>query len=135
LSQKVVDTLPALLVVVAIWIFSSKSSLPQPKGILGIDKVQHMAAYAVLAFCLGLRISFAGWKRRPVFFFFLTAAVASAYGGVDELHQSFVPGRNADVWDWIADTLGALIGAVVALFIVPMIRRKEQAKNDAPARP
>lgn len=37
--------------------------------------------------------------------------IASAYGISDELHQSFVPGRDCNVWDWLADTLGAIIGA------------------------
>jgi VanZ family protein len=135
LSQKVIDTLPALLVAVVIWILSSQSTLPQPKGILGIDKVQHLAAYAVLAFCIGFRISSAGWKRRPAFFFFLTAVLASAYGAVDEFHQSFVPGRDASVWDWIADALGAVIGAAIAFFTVPLIRRGSKRRNNAPPRP
>ena len=38
-------------------------------------------------------------------------AIASAYGATDEWHQSFVPGRSADVHDWFADATGALIGA------------------------
>lgn len=38
-------------------------------------------------------------------------AIASAYAATDEWHQSFVPGRSADVNDWYADAIGALIGA------------------------
>jgi len=38
-------------------------------------------------------------------------AMASAYAATDEWHQSFVPGRSADVHDWYADAIGALIGA------------------------
>ena len=38
-------------------------------------------------------------------------AIASAYAATDEWHQSFVPGRSADVHDWYADAIGALIGA------------------------
>ncbi|MBE0435524.1 MAG: VanZ family protein, partial [Methylomicrobium sp.] len=38
----------------------------------------------------------------------------SLYGISDEWHQSFVDGRSSDVYDWIADT----IGAAIALFIL-----------------
>ena len=31
------------------------------------------------------------------------------YGISDELHQLFVPGRNADVYDAVSDAAGALI--------------------------
>jgi VanZ family protein len=37
--------------------------------------------------------------------------LASAYGATDEYHQMFVPLRHAELADWIADTIGASIGA------------------------
>jgi VanZ family protein len=36
---------------------------------------------------------------------------ASAYGVSDEFHQSFVAGRDSEVLDWVADTVGAAVGA------------------------
>jgi VanZ family protein len=38
----------------------------------------------------------------------------SLYGASDEWHQSFVPGRMVEVADWLADSIGGVIGAVVA---------------------
>ena len=35
--------------------------------------------------------------------------MAIAYGASDEWHQSFVPGRHADVWDLAADGVGAAL--------------------------
>ena len=46
---------------------------------------------------------------------FLTIAAASLFGASDECHQSFTPGRQADVFDWLADTLGACLA--VALYV------------------
>jgi VanZ family protein len=37
--------------------------------------------------------------------------VASFYGATDEIHQFYVPGRTMEVYDWIADTLGGLLGS------------------------
>jgi VanZ family protein len=39
--------------------------------------------------------------------------VTSAFGASDEWHQSFVPGRSAEVADWVADTAGAACAAVL----------------------
>lgn len=44
--------------------------------------------------------------------------LASAYGVTDELHQLFVPGRLCDPADWLTDTLGAALGAGVAVLVV-----------------
>jgi VanZ family protein len=115
--------LPALFIAAAIWILSSRSTLPQLKGILGWDKLLHFMAYSGLAFCAGLWVPAARWKSRGLFFLLLIAAISSAYGIVDEIHQSFVPGRSPSVWDWAADTLGAFAGTgvvfAVSVFVIP----------------
>ena len=41
-------------------------------------------------------------------------AIATLYGISDEWHQSFV-GRDATVQDWLADTIGAALVAVLLL--------------------
>ncbi|HYD83482.1 MAG TPA: VanZ family protein, partial [Opitutus sp.] len=39
--------------------------------------------------------------------------IVSVFGVTDELHQHFTPGRSMDVWDWVADTLGAIVATVL----------------------
>jgi len=39
--------------------------------------------------------------------------MTSLYGASDEYHQAFVPNRNPAVSDWVADSLGALVGASI----------------------
>jgi VanZ family protein len=46
------------------------------------------------------------------------AAMASAYGVTDELHQLLVPGRMSDPADWAVDTAGALAGAALAAWLL-----------------
>ena len=78
------------------------------------DWVLHGGAYALL----GLSIWYAvgGERRAPLSSGALLAALtlASVFGALDEFHQSFVAGRSATVSDWIADSLGALIGMLAA---------------------
>ncbi len=43
--------------------------------------------------------------------------IATFYGVTDEIHQFFVPGRTADVYDVLSDFIGASIGSIFrALF-------------------
>ncbi len=70
--------------------------LPSP-----LDKLAHLVEYALLGFLLGR-----GTGRAALAF-----AVAALYGATDELHQAFVPGREASLFDWFADVLGAALGA------------------------
>ena len=81
-----------------------------PKEIFSQDKLLHLAAYAVLAGLVAgaLATPGAGALGRAAA---LAALLASAYGVTDEWHQGHVPGRDADPWDWAADTAGAIAGA------------------------
>jgi VanZ family protein len=41
----------------------------------------------------------------------LAAALATAYGVSDEIHQAFVPERHCDVRDAVSDLVGSAVGA------------------------
>lgn len=97
---------PALLVAV-IFACSSRSYVPMPH-IENFDKVVHFLMFGFLA-TLICRIQ-SGW-RMAIF----AVAVASTYGALDELHQSFVPGRSSDILDWVADTAGASLAVFIYL--------------------
>ena len=117
--------LPALLIAGCIWFLSSQSTLPQVKGVFGWDKLQHILAYGALSFTIGLWISPLFWKNRKVLALLLTTLIGSAYGAIDEFHQYFVPGRSSDIWDWLADTMGAFLGALAIMILFKIIRRSD----------
>jgi hypothetical protein len=94
----------------AIFIVSSGPGVALPPG-RNLDKLMHAGAYAVLA-------ALAAWaltrgRLRSATGPVLLAAwmIGTAYGATDEWHQSFVPGRQADAADFLADALGALAAA------------------------
>lgn len=97
------------------WASSKPHPFPfLPTGLLELDKLLHLVAYAVLgALLVGPFFPRLGAARAVV----AAAAIATAYGASDEWHQSFVPNRSADVRDLAADAVGAVLGAgtVVAL--------------------
>ena len=130
LSRTIWLRLPALLIAGVIWFLSSQSTLPQPKGILGWDKLQHFLAYGALGVAVGLWAFPVFWKRRPVLALLLTILVSSAYGAIDEFHQYFVPGRDCNVWDWIADTLGAFLGALALMIGMRIFKIAKTVKTN-----
>jgi VanZ family protein len=98
------------------------SSRPVPTMLAppeGFDKLAHFAAYAVLgalcarALLFALRRSARGVMK--VGAIFGGAALGALYGVSDEIHQSFVASRSAEVLDAVADAAGSLAGA--ALFV------------------
>jgi hypothetical protein len=96
-----------------IFILSSISRgvyMPSP---FGVDKVVHFVEYGVLGFLLARLIANAQSGFSRWFLLGLAAILATLYGISDEVHQAFVPGRNASLWDVVADGLGGLMGAVV----------------------
>lgn len=74
------------------------------------DKLLHTTEYAGLGLLFAR--AFLGERFRVLPAIVLAVLLTSAYGASDEFHQSFVPQRDSDVHDWIADTIGASIGAV-----------------------
>jgi len=109
---------PPLLDLALIFHLSSQSRpLPFiPDRFFTYDKVLHALEYAVLGALLARAAVGAGAGSR--WSVILAAAAGSGYGATDEWHQSFVPGRSCDPFDWMADTVGALVGAVVAVLLL-----------------
>jgi len=71
------------------------------------DKDVHSLTFAILLVCAAL-----AFPKRPLF---ILVAVTVAFGGVSELIQQQV-GRDGDILDWVADTVGVLCAyAMLAL--------------------
>jgi len=92
---------------------SSKPTLPAPMLFTHQDKIFHMGAYFIMGI-LAWRF-FNDLFAKPIIVFLVSLCFSSIYGISDEWHQSHVPGREADILDWLADTVGASIALVAIL--------------------
>lgn len=94
-----------------IFILSAQPSAKLPKFDLFdivIKKGGHFVGYGLLA--LSYLYGFGERKNR----YLLAWLLALLYAVTDELHQSFVPGRRASIWDiLIFDNLGAAAALVI----------------------
>ena len=95
------------------------------------DKAEHFIAFGAGAVNLALALCWSktwSWKRVVIF----TAIALSIFGAVDEFHQRFTPNRSgSDPYDWTADTLGALTGALLTALVYA---RYFSTPRPAPAR-
>lgn len=92
------------------------------------DKFLHFIAFfcGALPLAPAFRLSTC-WDWRKVFL--LTVACVSGYGAADEVHQLWTPSRSGlSFGDWVADTLGALTGAPVAIAVHAWIERRARTK-------
>jgi len=71
------------------------------------DKVFHLILYGVFA-VLGYRAS-----KKPKQFLYICIAIV-IYSGLMEVAQSFMPGRVMSAYDLLANTIGVVLGAVIA---------------------
>jgi VanZ family protein len=103
--------LPPLVYMAVIFAVSAQPN-PLPEVTARVsDKVLHLVEYSGLAALLVRALTREGWGWRDA----MLAAIVmtSLYGASDEYHQAFVPNRSPAVSDWVADSLGALVGASV----------------------
>jgi VanZ family protein len=104
--------IPLFVYMSFMWFLSSRSvSLPSYfLKIPLLDKVFHFLEYLVFGFLLTRAVS---RRTQPETRFRLgitVVIVALIWGAIDELHQAFVPLREASFFDLIADCLGAVVG-------------------------
>jgi len=104
--------LPLIAYCLLIFLQSSSDNPVDLPPIANVDKVLHAGAYGLLGilFYRAYRSrwpSASGWTMANA-----SLLSAAFYGLTDEIHQYFVPGRSADPWDWLADTVGAMLGVV-----------------------
>ena len=112
LRKIVVYWLPVAALCAALFTQSSYPSIDTGLSFPLQDKLAHMIAYGVLA-ALFFRAGHATWPDNLSVkqLFWISVLFAGLYGVSDELHQAFVPARQADPYDLFADLIGSFIGA------------------------
>ncbi|MCC6772906.1 MAG: VanZ family protein [Gemmatimonadaceae bacterium] len=94
------------------------SALPVGPAIPGTDKLVHAALYAVLASLVAHAVP--GQSMRAML---VVGGALALFAAADEWHQRWIPGRSADMLDWVADMSGAVVGYTYSSRSAP--RRRE----------
>jgi VanZ family protein len=100
-----------------LWLSSlSPENLPRVAS-LTPDKFNHFAAFAIGGWLVASALRISRPSAPVVRLSLLAIALVVAFAAFDELLQLYTPGRTgADFYDWIADFLGTVAGALFAFF-------------------
>jgi VanZ family protein len=110
--------LPLILYCLFIYIQSANPSPEQIPSFPFVDKVLHFLAYGIMGILFYRAYQTLRIKNNIQMLMLLSVVSASLYGISDEIHQSFVPFREAEVADVIADMLGAASGVLLYQLLV-----------------
>jgi VanZ family protein len=106
----------SLLIIYCAFIYwlSDQSKLPTPIDFPYQDKLNHAVAYSLMALLAWRCFSHPLPSAPPLAL--ATSAFCIAYGLSDEWHQSFVPGRSAEIADWLTDSTASVLTASCLIF-------------------
>jgi VanZ family protein len=108
------------------WLFPHLPPETVDSVVYFVRKCAHVCEYAVLAwlfwraFRKPQKNDARPWSSKETWLALLCAA---AYSTTDEIHQTFVPGRQGSVWDVLLDSTGAALG-LFAVWLIGRWRKK-----------
>ncbi|MCP4583513.1 MAG: hypothetical protein GY839_18040 [candidate division Zixibacteria bacterium] len=103
--------LPVIVCAGLIFFVSSISVLPTEIPDFNLrDKLVHFVEFAFFGILLWRSV--AQWRLplRGSKMLILALSVGIIYAASDEVHQFYVPGRDGNIMDWIADAIGLAVG-------------------------
>jgi VanZ family protein len=111
-----VRAFPVAVWATLIFVLSSFSNPPGQTGAEWWAQAGHFGEYLVLGLLLARFLATAGRRWPAALVMFGAWLAASLYGASDEWHQSFVPGRDANLVDVYTDSAGAFVGVLLWRF-------------------
>ena len=86
-----------------------------------VRKIAHLCLFAVLGFLsfAAFSVDFPVWRA-----FFAALGLSAVRAILDEVHQTFVPGRSCEFRDMCIDIAGAILGAAFLLLILSCLRQR-----------
>jgi len=92
---------------------------------IGYDKILHLGEYIPFGFLLARALRNTNYGLSGNTLISLVLLFSLLYGVSDEYHQFFVPGRDSNWVDVVADSIGGVIGG----WIYYRLKGKEELNN------
>ena len=81
------------------------------------DKLLHVIEY----FLLGV-LGYRAYKNKHKYITIIISIFGIFFGCIDEIWQSFIPGRHPSYYDVIADSIGVILGVITLRMIKKQIK-------------
>jgi VanZ family protein len=101
---------PLIVYCLAIYVQSGQPSPEEFPDVHFMDKILHFGAYGLLGVLFFRAYQTLPLKDRKNLLILISIGSATLYGVSDEIHQYFVPFREADIMDVVANTMGSICG-------------------------
>lgn len=108
------------------WLLPHISEQAVEWGVLVVRKAAHLTEYAILAVLVWRLMARLSPRPKEVWRWpnaGRTLLVVLLYAASDEFHQSFVPSRQASVWDVLLDTTGGFL-ALILIWVIGRWRHR-----------
>lgn len=120
-GHRAVLSLPVVAASAVLYWLSSIPDLSTPDlGFSWQDKIYHAIAYFVYG--IAVQLAVVAWSRTSTpnrLEAVVVVLIGSLYGLSDEIHQTFVIGRDGSLADLVAD----VVGVTLSLLLLPTVRR------------
>jgi len=113
---KILKIVPAGAYNGLIWFLSS---IQLPVNIASCDKFAHLLEYSIMGFLLSFMFAVTRKNLNPTAQYCMFFGVFA--GGMDEIHQYFVPGRTCDFFDFLTDITGIAAGIFTWLLVTKLL--------------
>ena len=112
IAKKISSYVLPFSLAVSIFIASGSQHLATPNIYIPYspDKLLHFLIFGLLATVLLRTRKLKQLRLRDLI---ISIVIVSVYGFIDEIHQSFTPGRCVEIGDWLADTFGAIVAVIL----------------------
>jgi len=105
---------PVVLWVLVIFLLSSISKIPDlNKGGFPTDKLIHIIEYFFLGLLLARAFFYQSNTKLKEKYIIYSLILSFGIGVIDEFFQMFIPGRDANPLDFLADITGALTALII----------------------
>lgn len=87
-----------------------------------VRKSAHFTIYLCLG-CVSVSLCYEYFPQKNLKCISIAEAICVVYACSDEFHQSFIPGRSAELADVFIDSSGALSGTFLIIFIIFVLKK------------
>jgi VanZ family protein len=111
-KHRIVSIVLTILITIEIFYFSTLSGGAGTGGNLWFARAYHFIVFFLFSFFLLMAIK--GKNKLKTKYILITLIISIAHAILDEVHQIFVPFRNASTGDVLIDSLGIFSAMIIA---------------------
>ena len=88
-----------------------------------VRKLAHFSIYTMVGLLLmGIVSTYSVEEMKQIY---ISIVIGMIYATTDEIHQSFIPDRSAQLTDVMIDTMGVILGILIVMLVIKVLIKKE----------